>query len=132
MVRGKPLDQKLREVIINQYHKDKTIREIASELSLAPTTVFNIIKKFGETGNVNVRGKSSGRPRVVSERNPRHLIKICKSGRRNTLREVTARWNTESGLNVSRECCRKYIHKGGLSFYKVWLTFIYNAEKITF
>ncbi|XP_050519064.1 uncharacterized protein LOC126893155 [Diabrotica virgifera virgifera] len=117
MARGKPTDPKVPEIIIHQYHKGKTMREISSELTVATTTVFNIIKKYGETASIGVRGNSSGCPKAVSQRSVRHLIRICKSGR-NTLREVTARWNRETGMNVSRECCRKYIHESGLSFYK--------------
>lgn len=123
MGRGKPIDRKIREIIIQQYYRGQTMDDIASELTLAKTTIFNIIKKYRETANIEVRGKSSGRPKVVSQRNLRHLVKVCKSGRRETLREITARWNNETGLNVSRECCRKYIHKCGLSFYKVCLIY---------
>ena len=119
MGRGKATDRKLREIIVKKYHEGKTMRAISNELSIGKSTVFNVIKKYGETANIDVRGKSSGRPKLVTKRNLRCLVKICKSGRRNTLREVTARWNEETGLNVSRECCRKYIHKCGLSFYKV-------------
>lgn len=127
MGRGKPTDMKIREIVIQQFHKGKTIRNIARQLTIAKTTVFNIVKKYGESASVDVRGKSPGRPKIVSQRNLRHLVKICKSGRRNTLREITTRWNTETGLEVSRECCRKYIHKCGLSFYKVLLIFFKYA-----
>lgn len=123
MGRGKPTDGKIREIIIQQYYEGRSMDDIASKLNMAKTSIFNIIKKYGETGNIDVRGKSSGRPKIVSQRNLRHLLKICKSGRRDTLREITARWNNETGLNISRECCRKYIHKCGLSFYKVCLIF---------
>jgi hypothetical protein len=47
------------------------------------------------------------------------LIKLCKKGRRNTLRDITAQWNEESELKLSRECCRQWIHKSGLKFYKL-------------
>lgn len=66
MVRGKATNQKLREIIIRQYSTGKTIRKISDDLSILKTTVFNIIKKYGESANVDVRGKSSGRPKVVS------------------------------------------------------------------
>lgn len=58
----------MRDIIIHQYHKRKTIREISSELTIATITVINIIKKFGETASTDIRGKSSGRPKTVSQR----------------------------------------------------------------
>lgn len=99
MGRGKAIDRKVREIIINQYYKGKTVFDIASELSVAKSTVFNIIKKFGESGNFDIRGKN----RIVNARNVRQLVKVCKKGRRNTFREIIALWNTETGINASRD-----------------------------
>jgi transposase len=93
--------------------------EILQILDVPKSTVGDIIKNYAETGELKVKGKSPGRPRIVTQRSQRNLIKICKKNRRNTLRDITAQWNDESGTNLSRECCRKWIHKSGLSFYKV-------------
>lgn len=123
MVRGISTSSKIRELVIKSYCRNKTIREVAAELIIPKTTVWNIIKHYGEIGNIlEKKGKSPGRPKIVSDRNKRVLVKLCKKGRRNTLRQVTAEWNHETGLNLSRECCRKWIHKSGLKFYKVEFT----------
>lgn len=122
MVRGISTSSKIRELVLKNYGHNKTIREVAEELNIPKSTVWNIIKHYGETGNIlDKKGKSSGRPKLVTDRNKRLLVKLCKKGRRNTLRQVTAEWNHETGLNLSRECCRKWIHKCGLKFYKVKL-----------
>lgn len=110
---------KLRELVLKNYYRNKTIREVAVELNIPKTTVWNIIKHYGETGNIlDKKGKSPGRPTLISDRNKRLLVKLCKKGRRNTLRQITAEWNRETGLNLSRECCRQWIHRCGLKFYK--------------
>lgn len=101
------------------------MREIASNLVMPKSTIADIIKKYGETANIDVRGKSPGRPKTVTARNQRVLVKICKSGRRNTLRAITSQWNRECGMQVSRECCRKYIRKSGLKFYKVCIIILF-------
>lgn len=120
MVRGVATSKKIRELVIKSYCKFKSIRKVADELNIPKTTVWNIIKNYGETGILlEEKGKSPGRPKVVSERNRRALVKICKKGRRNTLRQITADWNEETQLSLSRECCRNWIHKSGLHFYKV-------------
>lgn len=119
MGRGTATALKIRELVIKEYYKGNSMRKISKYLNLAKSTVADIIKKYGETANVNIKGKSTGRPRIITVRNQRQLIKVCRNLRRATLREVTATWNAETGLNVSRECCRKYIHKAGLHFYKV-------------
>jgi transposase len=119
MTRGVVINKKVREIIISQHKKGNSVRKIAKNVELAPTSVFNIIKLYKESNNINVRGKSFGRPKLVTQRDQRKLRKICKSNRRGTVRELTVKWNENTGLNVSRECCRKYIHKIGLGFYKV-------------
>lgn len=122
MVRGISTSSKIRELVIKNYCCNKTIREVAAELNIPKSTVWNIIKDYGENGNIlNKKGKSPGRPKIVSPRNKRILVKLCRKGRRNSVRQVTAEWNHETGLNLSRECCRKWIHKCGLKFYKVEL-----------
>lgn len=120
MARGISTSAKIRELVVKNYCRNKTIREVADELHIPKTTVWNIIKHYGKTGSIlDKKGKSPGRPKLVSDRNKRLLVKLCKKGRRNTLRQITAEWNQETGLNLSRECCRHWIHKCGLKFYKV-------------
>ncbi|KAF2880611.1 hypothetical protein ILUMI_25551 [Ignelater luminosus] len=100
---------KFMEIIIKQYRNSKTIREIAENLNVSTSIVFNIIKHYGETENVGVKGRSSGHPRLVAPTHQRLLVKLCKKGRRNELRDVIAQWNGEFGLKLSQECCRKWI-----------------------
>lgn len=119
MGRGFATNEKIRELIIKKYHQGHSMGKIAHDLDLAKSTVGGIIKNYGETASLKVKGKSSGRPVTITSRCRRLLIKICKKSRRSSLRDITAQWNAESGLTVSRECCRKWIHKSGLSFYKV-------------
>lgn len=129
MVRGIATNSKIRELVIKNYCLGKTIREVADELNIPKTTVWNIIKHYGETGNIlKNKKKSPGRPKLVSDRSKRLLMKICKKGRRNTLGQVMTEWNNETGLNLSRECTRQWIHKCGLKFYKVEINIANNLK----
>lgn len=119
MARGVATNKKLREIIISQYSRGKSMQKISNDLNIAKSTIGDIIKKYGETASLDVRGKSSGRPRIVTERERRLLVKICKTNRRGTLRQIQTQWNQEANLNISRECCRQWLHKSGYSFYKV-------------
>lgn len=47
----------------------------------------------------------------ICDRDKKTLIQVCKKGRRSTLRQIVVDWNSVIGLNLSRECCRKWIHK---------------------
>lgn len=119
MARGVPTSRKVREIIIQLYAKGKSLNKIAEELSMSKSTVGDIVKRYGETSTIDVLGKSPGRPQIINERARRCLTRICKKKRRSNLREINALWNEETGLKVSRECCRKWLHKSGYNFYKV-------------
>lgn len=119
MVRGVATPKKVRDLIIKMFGKGKKMRQIARDLELSKSTVSQIIKSYGENGTTDVKGKSPGRPPLVTDRQRRELVKICKKNRRGTLREVTAEWNEATEASYGRETCRKWIHKSGLGFYKV-------------
>ena len=44
--------------------------------------VADIVKKYGETGSTQVLRQDVGRPRKISPRMQRSLVRICKVGRR--------------------------------------------------
>lgn len=119
MSKGVPTPKKIRDLIISKFGCGKSMRQIARELEMGVTTVYYVIKSYGENGNTNVKGKSPGRPVLVSYRQSRELLKICRRNRRATLREITAEWNEATGMKFSRETCRKWMRKCGLGFYKV-------------
>lgn len=119
MARGRATNLKVREIIVRRYSKGESMNQIAKELFMPKSTVGDIIKKYGETGSLEVVGKSPGRPTLVSPRSQRALVDLCKKNRRATIRDITAQWNAAIGLKLSRECCRKWMNRTGLGFYKV-------------
>lgn len=131
MARGVATDKKVREIIIRQYATGNSMSKIADNLNMAKSTIGDIIKKYGDTGNVDIRGKSMGRPKIITERKRRVLLKICKQQRRSVLRDIQAQWNQEADINVSRECCRQWIHKSGYGFYKVNVNNSHTTNIIT-
>ncbi|XP_072393907.1 uncharacterized protein [Diabrotica undecimpunctata] len=122
MVRGISTNSNIRELVIKHYCRNKTLREIGDDLNIPKTTVWNIINHYEKTGSILFKkGKNRGRPKLVSDRNRRILVKVCTTGRRKSLRQVTDEWNRETGLNLSRECCRKWIHISQLKLDKAEL-----------
>lgn len=120
MVRGEAVNLKIRQLIVKLLHEGQSVRTIGKNLNVPKSTVADIIKKYGETASLAVSGKSSGRPSKVTPRMQRKLVRTCKSGRRDTLRNIVVKWNEETQVNLSRETCRRWIHKSGLHFYKVF------------
>ena len=81
--------------------------------------MVNVVKYYADRGTIGIKGKIPGRPPLVKPRDQRQLMKIYKSGRRSTSREITTCWNSDNQLNFSRQYCREWIHKSGLGFYIV-------------
>jgi transposase len=71
MVRGAATSEDVRKIIVKQYCQGNTVRQVAESLNIAKSTVFNVLKHYRENGDVVVKGKSPGRPRLVSSRNQR-------------------------------------------------------------
>lgn len=75
MVRGTATVQKIRE-LVQEHQKGNSMLNISQTLNLAKSTVADITKRFWETGNVNIEGKSTGRPKLVTPGEQRKLVKV--------------------------------------------------------
>ncbi|GJQ64995.1 hypothetical protein Trydic_g7157 [Trypoxylus dichotomus] len=65
---------------------------------------MNILRHYHDNESVKCKSKSSGRPGIVSKKNRRLLVKICKLDRNNALSAITTQWDAEIGKTLSREC----------------------------
>jgi len=91
-----------------------SIRKIADILKHPKSTVGEVIKKYNEQGATTTASRS-GRPKILSERDNRHLLKIVKENRNNTLEELTENFNTSMAISVSNRTVQRTLHKEGYS-----------------
>jgi hypothetical protein len=71
-----------------------------------------IQKRMRERGNIENLPRSGGR-RITTPRDDRILFRSVKTNRRQTLKDVTARFNQRTGCNVSsRTVCRRLFREG--------------------
>jgi len=89
-------------------------RNIATILDFPKSTVGQVIKKYNEQG-ITTTASRSGRPKILTERDNRHLIKIAKENRNNTLEELTENFNTSMAISVSSRTVQRILHKEGYS-----------------
>lgn len=120
MARGKALSIELRNLIVKLRLDGKSGRKIAKDLDLPVSSVADIIKKYSSSGSVAI-GKSTGRKRIINDRDVRVLISIAKENRRSSLRDLNAIWSERIKKRASTETTRKYLRKRGYKFYKVSL-----------
>jgi transposase len=89
-------------------------RKIAELLNFPKSTVGEVIKKYNEQG-LTTTASRSGRPKILSERDNRQLIKIIKENRNKTLEELTEEFNTSMAISVSCRTVQRVLHEEGYS-----------------
>jgi transposase len=88
--------------------------KISETLKHPKSTVGDVIKKYNEQGLTSAASRS-GRPKILTERDNRHLLKIAKDNRNNTLEELTEKFNTGMKISVSSRTIQRTLHKEGYS-----------------
>lgn len=105
--------------------------KIARELGYSTSTVYTVLKSFERRGTVE-SPKPSGRPRKVSERDGRSLVRELKKDRRQTLSDIT---NNATPM-MSTSTARRAIHKAGyysrVAAKKPFLNVKHRAARLAF
>lgn len=114
MPKGKELTDFERGEIVGLFKGGFSHRKIAEILGIPKSTVGEVIKKYNEQG-LTTTALRSGRPKILSERDNRHLVKIAKENRSNTLEELTDNFNTSMAISVSKRTVQRTLHKEGYS-----------------
>ena len=79
-----------RDAIIYGYLKKDSYRHITDLINCRKTTVDNVIKKFRETGSVDLRIKRSEYPKLLTSTDRSNLKELVTNGnRRLNLAQVT-------------------------------------------
>ena len=91
-------------------------RNITKILDISKSTVGEVIKKYNKVG-LTITASRSSRPKVLSERDSRHLVKIAKENRSNTLEEITENFNTSIAISVFTRTVQKIFNKEDYSWY---------------
>ena len=101
----KEMSPDLKKVAVDLFKNGEKISDIARVLQQPRSTISDIIRRFKETGTVENRMRS-GRPHTMDYRDYRQLEKIVKTERRALLVEITAKFNEERNVSVSKRTVR--------------------------
>jgi transposase len=95
---------------------NKKIREsackIAEFLSLNRRTVSYIIKRYRERGTVQNLPRS-GRKKKTNVRTDRLLLRMVKTNRRQTLGDLTSKFNNSTPYKLSQRTVQRRLHDAG-------------------
>ena len=99
------LGRSIKDNIIGMSIAGASVRKIADELGLASSTVHFVIKRYKDSGSTENKTRS-GRPKKLTERDCRHILRNLKKDRRAILQDIT----NEIPLNVSSSTIRHMLH----------------------
>ena len=113
MVRdGKELSTDLKETIMGLDQEGYSACKIAEFLSLNRRTVSYIIKRYWEWGTVEKLPRS-GRKKKTNVRTDRLLLRMVKTNRRQTLGDLTSKFNNSTPYKLSQRTVQRRLHDAG-------------------
>lgn len=113
MVRdGKELSTDLKETIMGLDQEGYSACKIAEFLSLNRRTVSYIIKRYRERGTVENLPRS-GRKKKTNVRTDRLLLRMVKTNRRQTLGDLTSKFNNSTPYKLSQRTVQRRLHDAG-------------------
>src|SRR6266542_5530442 len=101
-----------RDEIIGLWKADFSTRNIDKVLGHSQKTISNIIIKYQDEG-MTTTAQRSGRPKILSDQDKRHLIRTVKKNRNIAIEELTDKFNKSLTISVSTSTVRNYLHQEG-------------------
>lgn len=101
-----------RGEIIGLWKANFSTREIEKVLKHPQKTISNIIIKYRDEG-ITTTAQRSGRPKILSDQDKRHLIRTVKKDRNIAIEELTDNFNKSLTISVSTSTVRNYLHQEG-------------------
>ena len=110
--KGRELSLGIKKLFVDLSENGYKLSEISKLLSVPYMTISNIVKKYRNTGSFENK-KRSGRPKLESERDYRKLERLVKANGRDTLSNITSKFNENREIQVSRSTVQSHLSQHG-------------------
>uniref|UniRef100_A0A8D0A2J4 Transposase Tc1-like domain-containing protein n=1 Tax=Sander lucioperca TaxID=283035 RepID=A0A8D0A2J4_SANLU len=101
-----------RKKIVEAYDKGEGYKKIAKRFQMPISSVRNVIKKWQSSGTVEVKARSE-RPRKISDRTARRIVRKASQNPRLTARSIQKDL-ADTGVVVHHSTIKRYLYKYGL------------------
>ena len=109
--KSKELSPDKKEIIVKLKDDGFKISEISRMLGVPESTCRSILKTFRARGSF-LKAKRMGRPRKVSRRGEKRLLRLVKRSRGKVLKDITTEFNVGNNLDtVSKRTVQRILHK---------------------
>lgn len=106
---SKQLSNDLKTKIVQQYGLGEGYKKLSRRFQLSVSTVRNVIKKWKATGTVLVKARS-GRPRKISERQRRRMVRMVKDNPQTTSKDLQGHLAAD-GVTVHCSTIQRTLHR---------------------
>lgn len=111
---GKRVTSDIIQLVYYSFYEGKSVQDISKTFSLTRQTVYNIINRAEKENRLELH-YSPGRPKKLSNRNERQIIKKVYNKPQISTRAIANEIKLESGVEISHETVRKVLLKNKYS-----------------
>ena len=114
--KGPEISPEVRKLAVDLHQNGHRLCEVSKLLQLPyrSMTVSNIVKRFLGSGSVENKARS-GRPKIVTDRDYRKLERLVKANRRDSLSDITSKFNELRDRRVSKRTVQYHLNKHGFN-----------------
>ena len=108
----KHLSTDIKTVIVDMRNEGHKLQEIADVLKIPGGTVTGVISRYKRRGDVE-NLPQTGRPRLLSVRDTRSLVRLARTNRKTPLKEITTQFNENRPEDVSKRTVQRCLYREG-------------------
>ena len=112
--KGPEISPEVRKLAVDLHQNEHRLCEISKLLHSSYMTVSNIVKRFLHSGSAENKARS-GRPKVVTDRDYRKLERLVKVNRRDSLSDLTSKFNEARNRRVYKRTVQHHFNKHGFN-----------------
>ncbi len=112
------MSQDLRKKIISLHKKDEGYKKISKALLIRQNTVAKVVQTFKKDGTATISQRCPGRPRKLTPRQERLLMRRVEENRHASLLQLSKEVESQTGVTISRDTIRRTLQRNGMPLLK--------------
>ncbi len=111
---GREMSQDLRKKIISLHKKGEGYKKISKTLIISQNTVAKVVQTFKKDGTATISQRRPGRPRKLTPRQERLLIRRVEENRHASSLQLSKEVERQTGVTISHDTIRPTLQRNGM------------------
>ncbi len=111
---GREMSQDLRKKIIYLHKKGEGYKKISKALLISQNTVAKVVQTFKKDGTANISQRRPGRPRKLTPRQERLLMRRVEENRHASSLQLSKEVESQTGVTISCDTIRCTLQRNGM------------------